>query len=130
MISTDNQISLTYTVGGECLKSSGVYTVADVTVKNGFTKNEVFILNKPSKTVKPAEFNYSQTSITLGKAFIEGCLTAPTKPKDENFHRWLRTPLGKLSQEWKRLSDEKKIAAHIAIYVDDMGGYDYSYEII
>lgn len=130
MITNENNISLTYYVAGECLKNSGKYTVADVTVKNGFTKNEVFILNKPSKTIKPAEFNYSQTNITLGKAFIEGCLIAPTKPKDENYHRWLRTPLGKLSQEWKRLSDEKKIAAHIAIYVADMNGYDYSYEII
>jgi hypothetical protein len=130
MITNENQISLTYYVGGECLKNSGVYTVADVTVKNPFAKNEVFILNKPSQTIKPAEYNYSQTHITLGKAFIEGCLIAPTKPKDENYHRWLRTPLGKLSQEWKRLSDEKKIAAHIEIYVWDMGGTAYTYEII
>ena len=130
MITTDNQISLNYFVVGECLKNSGVYTVADVTVRNPFTKNEVFILNKPSQTIKAAEYNYSQTHVTLGKAFIENCLMAPTKPKDENFHRWLRTPLGKLSQEWKKLSDEKRIAAHIAIYVADMNGYDYSYEII
>jgi hypothetical protein len=130
MITIDNQISLTYTVGGECIKKFGVYTVADVTVRNGFTKNEVFILNKPSQTIKPAEFNYSQTSITLGKAFIEGCLEAPTKPKDENYHRWLRTPLGQLSQMWKKMSVEQKIKYHIDLYVKDMGGYDYTYEIL
>jgi hypothetical protein len=130
MISTDNQISLTYYVGGECLKSSGIYTVADVTVRAPFTKNEVFILNKPSQIIKPAEYNYSQTNITLGKAFIEGCLVAPTKPKDENYHRWLRTPLGQLSQLWKKMSDIEKIKYHIDLYVRDMGGYEYIYEII
>lgn len=130
MITKDNQIVLTYTVGGTTLKTRGIYTVADITVKNAFTKNEVFILNKPSQTIKPAVYEQSQTSVTLGSAFIEEALKTPTKPADMNYHRWLRTPLGKLSQEWKRLSDEKKIKAHIEMYVADMGGIGYSYEII
>lgn len=126
----DSTISLTYFIGGECLKKRGVYTVADVTVKNGFANNEVFILNKPSRTIEAAQYVYSQTSVTLGKSFVENCLTAPTKPRDENYHKWLRTPMGKLSQMWKKLSDLEKIKYHIDLYVKDMGGYEYTYEIL
>lgn len=129
MITKDNQISLTYTVGGECLKKSGIYTVADVTVKNAFTKNEVFILNKPSRTIEPAQWNYSQTSVTLGGQFIEMALEPPVKPQEVNYHKWLRTPLGKLSQDWKKLTPEQKIHRHIEIYVADMGGLEFEYEI-
>lgn len=130
MILKDSQISLTYYVGGETLKKRGVYTVADVTVKNAFTKNEVFILNKPSQTVERPVFDKAQMSVTLSSSFIENCLTRPEKPEGTNFHRWLRTPMGQLYQDWKKFSDVQKIEYHIKQYVIDMGGESYSYQII
>jgi len=130
MISKDSQILLTYELGGECLVSPGIYTVADVTVKNSFTKNEIFILNKPSRTLVEPVFEKAQCSVTLGSSFLENCLERPTKPKEVNFHRWLRTSLGKLSQDWNKYSDQQKIEFHIKQYVIDMGGESYSYKII
>ena len=126
----DNSISLTYTLGGETLIRSGVYTVADVTVKNPFTKNEVFILNKPSQTIKKAEYNKAAQQVTLSSSFIEMALERPVKPDGMSFQRWLRTPLGQLYQNWNKLSDEQKVKFHVEQYVIDMGSEDYSYEII
>jgi len=126
----DNSISLTYTLGGETLIRSGVYTVADVTVKNPFTKNEVFILNKPSQTIKKAEYNKATQQVTLSSSFIEMALERPVKPDGMSFQRWLRTPMGKLYQNWNKLSDEQKVKFHVEQYVIDMNSEDYSYEII
>lgn len=126
----DNSISLTYTLGGETLVRPGVYTVANITVKNPFTKNEVFILNKPSQTIKKAEYNKATQQVTLSSSFIEMALERPEKPEGMSFQRWLRTPLGQLYQNWNKLSDEQKIKFHVEQYIIDMGGEDYSYEII
>jgi len=130
MISKDSQISLHYVLVGEHLVRPGVYTVADVTVKNSFTKNEIFILNKPSETIQKPIFDKAQMSVTLNSSFIENCLTRPEKPEGVNFHRWLRTPMGQLYQDWKRFNDTQKIEYHIKQYVIDMNGENYSYQII
>ena len=130
MISKDSKISLSFSEAGESLSKLGVYKTAEVYVKNAFTKNEVFKINKPMQTIKRAEFTKSTRHITLGSAFVEKALEFPKKPEDTNYHRWLRTPLGRISQSWKKLSDEQKIKFHIEQYVFDMGGEDYKFEII
>lgn len=130
MITTDNQISLTYELGGEYLLRKGSYTVADVTVKNPLSKNEVFILNKPSQTIKKAEYDRATQQVTLSSSFIEMALEKPSKPEGMSFQRWLRTPLGQLYQNWNKLSNEQKVKFHVEQYVIDMNGEDYSYEII
>jgi len=130
MISKESQVSLTYTLAGEYLLRKGKYTSADVYVKNPFTKNEVFKLNKPSKTLVQPVYETAVQQITLGNQFIRQALTVPEKPENMSWNRWLRTPLGKLYQDWKKLSNEQKVAFHIEQYVIDMNGEDYSYEII
>ena len=130
MISKESKIFLTYNVGGEYLKQSGKYTSADVSVINPFTKNEVFKLNKPSQTLQRAVYEKATQQVTLGNQFIRQALTVPEKPKNMSWGRWLRTPLGKLYQDWKKLTNEQKIAFHVQQYVMDMNGEDYSYEII
>ena len=126
----DSQISLTYVLQGEYLLNKGIYTTADVTVKNPNSRKEVFITNKPLQTIKRAEYEKATQQVTLSSNFIEMALERPEKPEGMSFQRWLRTPMGKLYQNWNKLSDEQKINFHIEQYVMDMGGEDYSYEII
>jgi len=47
-----------------------------------------------------------------------------------NYHRWLRTPLGKASQTWKKMTPKQRLDIHIEQYVADMNGEEFSYEII
>lgn len=130
MINKNNQILLTYTLGGEFLLTRGIYTSADVTVINPFTKNEVYKLNKPMQTIKRAEYEKATQQVTLNSSFIEMALERPEKPEGMSFNRWIRTPIGRLYLDWKKLSNEQKIEFHIQQYVISMNGEDYSYEII
>jgi hypothetical protein len=126
----DSQISLTYVLQGEYLLNKGIYTTANVTVKNPNSRKEVFITNKPLQTIKRAEYEKATQQVTLSSSFIEMALERPVKPDGMSFQRWLRTPLGQLYQNWNKLSDEQKVKFHVEQYVIDMGGEDYSYEII
>ena len=126
----DSQISLAYVLQGEYLLNKGIYTTANVTVKNPNSRKEVFITNKPSQTIKRAEYDKATQQVTLSSSFIEMALERPEKPEGMSFQRWLRTPLGQLYQNWNKLSDEQKIKFHVEQYVIDMNGEDYSYEII
>lgn len=126
----DSQISLTYVLQGEYFLNKGIYTTADVTVKNPNSRKEVFITNKPSQTLKRAEYDKATQEVNLNNSFIEMALERPSKPDGMSFQRWLRTPMGKLYQNWNKLSDEQKVNFHVEQYVMDMGGEDYSYEII
>lgn len=130
MMNKDSQISLTYVLQGEYLLNKGIYTTANVTVKNPNSRKEVFITNKPLQTIKRAEYEKATQQVTLSSGFIEMALERPEKPEGMSFQRWLRTPLGQLYQNWNKLSDEQKIKFHVEQYVIDMGGEDYSYEII
>ena len=115
---------------GEYLLNKGIYTTANVTVKNPNSRKEVFITNKPLQTIKRAEYEKATQQVTLGTQFVRHALTVPEKPENMSWGRWLRTPLGKLYQDWKKLTNEQKIAFHVQQYVMDMNGEDYSYEII
>jgi len=126
----ESTIALSYNLAGETLIRSGRYTSADVYVQNGFTDKEVFKINKPSRTIEPAVYDKAYTVVNLGVAFISMALEQPKKPEGVNFHRWLRTPLGQASQNWKRMTPEQRIAFHVELYVKDMGGEDYTYEIL
>lgn len=130
MMNKDSQISLTYVLQGEYLLNKGIYTTANVTVKNPNSRKEMFITNKPLQTIKRAEYEKATQQVTLSSGFIEMALERPEKPEGMSFQRWLRTPLGQLYQNWNKLSDEQKIKFHVEQYVIDMGGEDYSYEII
>ena len=130
MINKESKISLSYILAGECLSRKGVYTSADVFVKNPFTKSELFKVNKPSKTIIQPIYSKATQYVTLGTSFIQNALAQPKKPDGMNWHYWLKTPLGKVAQNWKKLSDKQKIQFHIEQYVADMGGEEFSYEII
>ena len=130
MIPKDSRISLSFLEAGESLSMLGVYKTAEIYVKNAFTKNEVFKINKPMKVIKKPEYAKSTTHVTLYSMFVEKALEHPKKPEGVNYHRWLRTPLGRISQGWKKLTDEQKLKFHVEQYVFDMGGEDYKFEII
>ena len=130
MLNKDSQISLTYELGGEYLRNQGQYTSADVYVKSTYTKNETFKINKPSKTIKRAEYSKTMQQITLSNAFVRMALDKPEKPERMSFQRWMRTPMGKFYLNFKKMSAEEKIAYHIEQYVADMGGGNYSYKIL
>lgn len=130
MLNKDSQISLTYELGGEYLLKRGQYTSADVYVKGTFSKNETFKLNKPSQTIKKAEYAKAVQQVTLSNAFVRMALEKPEKPDGVSFKRWMRTPMGKLYINFKKMSAEEKIAYHIEQYVNDMGGSNYSYKIL
>lgn len=130
MINKDSKISLTYTLGGECLVLPGIYSTAKVTVTNPYTKIEVVKVEKPMVTHEPAIYSKAEQTVTLDSSFVQMALEQPKKPEDMNYHRWLRTPLGKIAQEWRKMKDEQKIAFHVGLYVMDMGGEDYTYEIM
>jgi hypothetical protein len=130
MINKDSRISLNYSLTGESLVKAGVYTVAKVNVINGCTDKEVFSLISPSRTVCNAVYSKATKQTTLSGGFVEMALELPRCPKGDNRFRWMRTPLGRISQQWKKMSDEQKIKFHIEQYVLDMEGEEFSYEII
>jgi|SRR6056297_1447106 len=130
MINKESKISLTYTLRGEYLVRKGSYISADIYVNNAFTKNETFKVNKPMKTNIQAEYQKAYVTITLNESFVQMCLDKPEKQEGMSMGRWLRTPLGKMFLQWKKMNDAQKIEAHIKQYVEDMGGEDYSYELI
>jgi len=130
MINKDSKISLSYVLAGESLVKAGVYETAKVLVVNGFTDNEVFKELQPMRTIKRAEYSKATNSTTLGNSFVQMALEVPKKPEGVNYHRWLRTPMGKISQQWKRMSDEQKVTFHVEQFVHDMGGEEYSFEFI
>ena len=130
MINKESKISLTYTLRGEYLSRKGQYISADVFVKNPFQKTEVYKVNKPMQTIQRAEYQKAYVTITLNESFVQMCLDKPEKQEGMSMVRWLRTPLGKMFLQWKKMNDAQKIEAHIKQYVEDMGGEDYSYELI
>lgn len=130
MINNESKISLTFTEGGETLVRKGRYQTAKVNVLNPFKDNEVYKLIEPMKVIQPAVYTTSQRSVTLSNEFIQMALEQPKLPEDTNYHWWIRTPLGKASLVWKKMSKEQKIEFHVALYVQSQNGSDYSYEII
>ena len=110
MISNDNQISLTYLLGGEYLVKAGCY--------NG------------DKTIERNILSRASIKIILSTQFTEMCLTKPKPPKDHNINRRLRSTQGNLFQNWKKLSVEERVQKQVEIYVDDMDGELIDYTII
>ena len=118
-------ISLTYTLGGEYLLQRGEYVSADI-----YSNGPVFKINKPMRTVKSAKYDKAYININLPVQFTRMALGKPDKP-ESSVGRWMRTTeVGSLFLKWNKLSDEQKIEAHIKDYVKDMGGEEYSYEIL
>lgn len=108
MINKNNKIFLTFNEGGKYLTKRGIYSTCS-------------------------------RKVVLDYSFIEKALEIPESPKRNsgNYHRWLRSDLGKLWSDWKKLSDEQKIKRHIEIYVKDMTGMlnpeegdDYTFDIV
>lgn len=130
MINKDSKISLSYVLAGESLVKAGVYQTAKINVSNGFTPKEIFRLIHPMRTIERAVYSKASVSTTLNSFFVEGALESPKKPKNMLWHIWLRTPLGRISQQWKKMSDEQKLNFHVGQYVIDMGGEEYTFKII
>ncbi len=129
MINKNSKIVLTYQLGGTTLQERGIYKTAEVYVKNS-GKNEVFKVDKPMQTIKQPVYKQASQIVTLNSDFVQSALERPEKPKDKPFRLWSKEPIGKVFLEWRKLSSEQKLEAHIKQYVLDMGGEEYSYEII
>ncbi len=129
---------------GMSLAKAGVYESAKTTVKNSWTggrwsqlnnahfktdKGEELIVHEQIKVVEPPVYKEATQVINLNESFIQMALSRPVPPRDGS-RRWLRTPIGKLSQDWKRYSDEQKIEVHLRELAESLGGSIKNWEII
>ena len=126
----NSRIFLTFNESGKYITKRGEYSVAKLSGGNVTT---------PSKTLKHPEYADCSRKVVLDYSFIEKALEIPESPKRNSgdYHRWLRSDLGKLWSDWKKLSDEQKIKRHIEIYVKDMTGMlnpeegdDYTFDVV
>lgn len=143
----DNSSKILLTVSrGKSLVRPGVYSSAEVTVKNPFTTKsgrwrqlsqnhfrsedgEEVIINKPMQTIRRPEYQESTQVVNLGYHFIANALTRPSRPR-QGFYRWIKTPIGKLFQDWKHKSDEQKIQVHLEELAESLGGTVKNWEIL
>lgn len=144
----DNTSKILLTVSrGKSLVRPGVYQSAEVTVKNPFTTKsgrwkelskfhhksedgEEVIIRKAMRVIEPPEYKESTQVINLGPQFIKMCLTRPMKPRGISFHGWIKTPIGKLFQDWKHKSDEQKIQVHLEELAESLGGTVKNWELL
>lgn len=138
MYTEENKILLTYTLGGSHFVQRGEYTAAKIELGPEITyscgiKGPQCIIKSPIQVVKPSVSSKSECNITLDWIFIKGCLERPKLPKGANYHRWNRSEIGKLAQDWVKLKPEARIRRHLEIYVSDMTGQvdpEFKYEIV
>ena len=143
MISNDSKILLTVS-RGKSLAKAGVYESAKTTVKNSWyggrwsqlnpshfktDKGEELIVHEQMKTIEPPAYKESTQVVNLNEDFIKMALTRPVRPKN-GFYRWVKTPIGKLFQDWKYRSDEQKIQVHLEELAESMGGTVKSWDLI
>lgn len=127
MSKEQRQISLTYTVGGECLVRPGNYTSAKVDIKHAGTDKEIVTILKPSQEISAPIYKKAMNTVTLSSAFVEEALKEPTKPGFMSIERWLKSYRGQMSRKWKTLTDLQKIEVSVSKYVSDMGGKEFSF---
>ena len=143
MISNDSKILLTVS-RGKSLAKAGVYESAKTTVKNSFAggrwtqlnnahfktdKGEELIVHEQMKTIEAPIYKEATQVVSLGSHFIQNALSIPTRPK-QGFYHWIKTPIGKLFQDWKHRSDEQKIQVHLEELAESMGGTVKSWDLI
>lgn len=144
----DNTSKILLTVSrGESLTKVGAYQPAEVEIKNPFTTRsgrwrelskfhhksddgEEVTIRKAMRVIEPPEYKESTQVINLGPQFIKMALTRPVKPRGMSFHGWVKTTMGKLFQDWKRLNDEQKIEAHLKEIAESLGGTVKSWELM
>jgi hypothetical protein len=127
MSKEQRQISLTYTVGGECLVRPGKYTSAEVEVKHAGTEKEEVTVKKPLKVIEEPVIKQAKVNVTLRPSFVEEALQPPHKPPYMKIERWLKTYKGAIAQRWNTLTDEQKIKISIQQYVRDMNGTEFDF---
>jgi|GEM_PF-2593621 hypothetical protein len=143
----DNTSKILLTVSrGKSLTKVGAYKEADVTVKNPFTTKsgrwrqlnsshfrsedgEEVIIHKPIQTIHQPEYKESTQVVNLGYHFIQNALTRPSRPR-KGFYHWIKTPIGKLFQDWKHKSDEQKLQVHLEELAQSLGGTVKSWELL
>lgn len=128
MIDSTSKILLTVS-RGKYLVRQGVYKEAKINVKNSFSKEEKMTITEPMKTVVRPEYKEATQVITLSYHFIKHALERPIPP-EEGLHRWLRSPMGKLAQNWKHASFKEKIEPHLQEIAEHLGGKVKSWEVI
>lgn len=130
MENTFTKIFLTLSMGGESLVRPGVYKSAVIKVENNFKKGEKVTVLEPMIIQRMPLFARPTRVITLGEEFINHALTRPQPPKGKGeVHRWLKTPLGQLYKNWKKLSDRERIRFHVKALADSMGETVESFEL-
>jgi len=143
MISNNSEILLTVS-RGKSLAKAGVYESAKTTVKNSWAggrwsqlnnahfktdKGEELIVHEQMKVIEPPVYKEATQVLCLGESFVKMALSRPTMPRDGK-HRWMKTPIGKLFQDWKHYSDEQKIQVHLEELAESMGGTVKSWDLI
>lgn len=139
MESKEKKIFLTYTLGGKYLIQRGEYTSATISRSSKDTQYDCgiigkeTIIEKPSFQKKAPKYAEATQKVTLGESFVEMALTKPECPYKhgtDEFYAWLRSPMGQFFKNFKNMSDEQKIEYHVNLYVKDMSGEEYSYQIV
>jgi len=130
MIEKNSKIFLTFNESGKYITKRGEYSVA---------KLSGGVITTPSKTLVQPEYADCTRSIKLSYEFIKNALEIPKGPQkgSSEWYRWLRSPIGQLSQNWKKYSEIEKLDLHISELVKDLTGLDttiknedFTYEII
>lgn len=131
MENTFTKIFLTLSMGGKSLVRPGVYKSAVIKVENNFKENEKMTVLEPMVIQRMPLFKSSTRVIMLGEEFINHSLTRPQPPKGKGaVHRWLRTPLGQLYKDWKKLSDQERIRFHVEALADSLGETVEAFELL
>lgn len=114
MINKDSKIFLTYSLGGKYLLNAGKYDII---------KDKLLCRKSP-------EYSKCTQKVTLEYSFIKNILSPPEKPEDMSWGRFLSTSEGKLHQKWKKLSQKEIVSYRLWQYVKDLGGIEFTYELI
>lgn len=132
MISNDSQIYLTLVKEGSRILRNSVIESAVVEVVNPQQKygkwtemspikhvcstGEELHIKRAARVIKDAEYEDCVVKTTLGSAFVEYALQRPSKPRNMNMGRFLRSEEGKAYQNWNKMSNIEKLEFRVNEY--------------
>lgn len=109
------------------LVMQGQYLIQKAEYSDAVIKDGQITVN--SKQTKAPVYKNATKELTLGWQFIEMALERPKVPKKGKYH-FLKTPLGKEVNNWKKLTDEQKIGLHVHMLADSLDCRLSSFEVL
>jgi len=98
--------------------------------ENGSVLFEKSRFSESKKRVINAVYKSATRRIVMGIDFIESCLEHPKTPKGNEKFRFLKSPIGLASRDWKNLSDHQKISLVLDEIAHDLRSTVLDFEII